>query len=46
MEQTLAFEAHDLDLGIEELDELVELSWWEWAAGFASGVAIGVLVAT
>ena len=45
MEQTTT-----LDLGIEELDDLVAADWWEWAAGFAAGVAtgvaIGVVVAT
>jgi hypothetical protein len=51
MQQSISLDSTPtLDLGIEELDELVDPSWYEWAAGFAAGVAvgvgIGVLVAT
>jgi len=30
-----------LDLGIEELDEMVAPGFWEWAGGVAAGAAVG-----
>lgn len=30
-----------LDLGIEELDEIMAPGFWEWAAGIGAGTIIG-----
>ena len=34
-------DALGLDLGIEELDEMVAPGFWEWAGGVAAGAAVG-----
>jgi hypothetical protein len=30
-----------LDLGVEELDDMVEPGFWEWVAGIGVGTALG-----